>query len=209
VAEGLGEVIFAFEVVDVVPVESTVWGFEFDTIEVGGCSLWATTLLDLDTDDTLWSEFGGTADVVVLFKLEDSQSCQPRESVRLVELGNDDRGEVVVASTTFVLVLVVEVKLSREVEDPQSCQPRESVRLVELDNDDLEEVVVASTTVVLVLVVEVKLPRVVEDSQSCHPLDEEGRGEVVVATTGVVMVVVDLDAVGHVDVEDNFSVDVV
>jgi hypothetical protein len=122
--------------------------------------------------------------------------------VRLVELGNDDRGEVVVASTTFVLVLVVEVKLSREVEDPQSCQPRESVRLVELDNDDLEEVVVASTTVVLVLVVEVKLPRVVEDSQSCQPLDD------VVATTRVV-VVDDLGAVGHVDVEGSFSVDVV
>jgi len=77
---------------------------------------------------------------------------------------------------------------------------------VEADNDDLEEVVVASTTVVLVLVVEVKLPREVEDSQSCQPVDD------VVATTRVVVVVVVVvvvDRVGHVDVEGNFSVDVV
>jgi len=60
--------------------------------------------------------------VVVFFKLEDSQSCQPWESVWLVEADNDDLEEVVVASTTVVLVLVVEVKLPREVEDSQSCQ---------------------------------------------------------------------------------------
>jgi hypothetical protein len=61
--------------------------------------------------------------VVVLFRLEDSQSCQPWELCPLLELDNGDLREVEVASTTVVLVLVVEVKLPRGVEDSQSCHP--------------------------------------------------------------------------------------